>query len=297
MKRNFLASVKNKLAGKTYRICQIDYLSGNLNSNMRKAVIFAIISAISHFAWAQTDVSTYIPGITSDAVTYYLPETTLRVAVTVTEITYTPGEFCRYAERYLKTSGLSDKVERSWSIKNISVTFYGTPDPQNIYSVKVNGKSIAPNVQLTGEGILAAINTSRPEQSAPAEAPVSEPSGINPKDYLTEEILMAGSTAKMAELTAKEIFNIRESRNAITRGQADYVPSDGESFRYILDNLDKQEKALLQLFNGTTTFKEHIQEISFTPQNEESASAFFVNHSISNLSCEVLLAIPLNSTV
>ena len=35
---------------------------------------------------------------------------------------------------------------------------------------------------------------------------------INPRDFLTEEILMAGSTAKMAELVAKEIYNIRESK-------------------------------------------------------------------------------------
>ena len=39
---------------------------------------------------------------------------------------------------------------------------------------------------------------------------------INPRDFLTEEILMAGSTAKMAELVAKEIYNIRESKNALS---------------------------------------------------------------------------------
>lgn len=44
---------------------------------------------------------------------------------------------------------------------------------------------------------------------------------------MTEEILIAGSTAKMAELVAKEIYNIRESKNSLTRGQADYMPKDG----------------------------------------------------------------------
>ena len=32
---------------------------------------------------------------------------------------------------------------------------------------------------------------------------------------------MASSTAKMAELVAKEIYNIRESKNALLRGPAD----------------------------------------------------------------------------
>ena len=42
---------------------------------------------------------------------------------------------------------------------------------------------------------------------------------------------MASSTAKMAELVAKEIYNIRESKNALLRGQADNTPSDGAQLK------------------------------------------------------------------
>ena len=59
---------------------------------------------------------------------------------------------------------------------------------------------------------------------------------------------MAGSTAKMAELTAKEIYNIRESKNLIIRGQADAMPKDGALNEVRPDNLNKQEKALTEMF-------------------------------------------------
>lgn len=38
----------------------------------------------------------------------------------------------------------------------------------------------------------------------------------------------------------------------ILRGQADAMPKDGASLQLVIDNLNKQEKALTQLFTGTT---------------------------------------------
>ena len=86
---------------------------------------------------------------------------------------------------------------------------------------------------------------------------------------------MAGSTAKMAELTAKEIYNIRESRNAITRGQAEFVPTDGESLKYMLESLSAQETALLTLFSGTNETEEITFTINVTPDASVSKQLLF----------------------
>lgn len=252
-------------------------LAPNLRCGKMRKGFFLIATAMAATGiCAQTEVSMYTPGITAEGVTYFLPMTSLQVAVTVEEQTYTPGEFCRYAERYLRTTGLSDKQEKSLTIKEVNVIPAGVPDPMQIYSIRFNTKSTAPLVQLTRDGILTAINCRveepgtevLPTQQEPAPQP-------NPRDYLTEEILMAGSTAKMAELTAQEIFSIRESRNSITRGQADYVPSDGESFRYILDGLDKQEKALLQMFEGTHETRTATHVFSLVPTDTEKDKVLF----------------------
>lgn len=64
---------------------------------------------------------------------------------------------------------------------------------------------------------------------------------------------MTGSKAKLAELVAKEIYNIRESKNLIIRGQNENMPKDAESLQIILAGLEEQEAVLTQLFTGTTT--------------------------------------------
>lgn len=224
---------------------------------------------------AQTNVVPYSPGVSTGRVTYFLPQTTLRIVITVEEQKYTPGEFSRFAERYLKITGISDTEEKTNSITNIEVMPSGIPDPEKIYSVQINGKSVAPNVQLTKDGILSAINT-RMETPGNKPAQITAPlPRVNPHDYLTEEILMASSTAKMAELTAQEIYSIRESRNEITRGQAEYIPSDGESLKYMIENLNKQEQALMQMFTGIRETVSHTTMVEYTPLATEKNKVLF----------------------
>ena len=79
---------------------------------------------------------------------------------------------------------------------------------------------------------------------------------------------MAGSTAKMAELVAKEIYNIRESKNALVRGQADNMPKDGEQLKIMLANLEEQEAAMTEMFSGTLNKDEKILNIRLTPDKE-----------------------------
>ena len=53
-------------------------------------------------ATAQTQVTEYHPGMTTEGIIYYLPKTSVKVAVKVEKTTYTPGEFCKYADKYLR---------------------------------------------------------------------------------------------------------------------------------------------------------------------------------------------------
>ncbi len=242
---------------------------------MKKLIMMATMAIAASTLFAQTNVVPYSPGVSTGRVTYSLPQTTLRIAITVEERKYTPGEFSHYAERYLKITGVSDTEEKSSSITNIEVMPAGVPDPGKVYSVQVNGKSIAPNVQLTKDGILSAINTRMENPRKKPEQIAAPQPKVNPYDYLTEEILMASSTAKMAELTAQEIYSIRESRNEITRGQAEYIPSDGESLKYMIDNLNMQEQALMQMFTGTRETVSRTTMIEYTPQTTEKNKVLF----------------------
>ena len=129
-------------------------------------------------------------------------------------------------------------------------------DTAKRYAVKFDPKTAASNVRLSDDGVLLAINT---EPTRKAETPhfvqaprVPLPA---PRSFMSEEILSAGSTAKMAELTAQDIYEIRESRNLLVRGQADNMPKDGEQLRLML-------QVLTSLFVGTVS--KDTAEYTFT---------------------------------
>lgn len=231
---------------------------------MRKGFILLSL-LISASSYAQTEVSNYLPGKNSEGVTYFLPKTSIEVTVKAEKTTYAPGDFCRYAEKYLRLTGISTTASEQWNIKSVTITPVGTPDTEKMFTIKLKDKTVAPLVELTDDGIIKSINTDYPESPQTAATEEESDRKLNPRDYMTEEILMAGSTAKMAELVAKEIYNIRESKNAITRGQADNMPKDGESLKIMLNSLEEQEKALMQLFTGTTTKESKSFAVKVTP--------------------------------
>lgn len=235
-----------------------------------KKLIFAFISLITLPMAAQTDVSSFLSG-TAEGVTYYLPTTTIDVTVDAMCITSKPGEFYRYADRYLRINNVISSDDKYWEIEGVDVALSGKPDVNKMFVVKLNNSS-ASNLHLTDDGIIASINSkpaTRPtkEKEQPAKAQKTDA-----RQYMTEEILQATSTAKMAELVAKEIYAIRESKIAITRGQADNMPKDGMAIKLVLAELDKQERALLELFTGTKDTVRVSQRVRFTP-NEQSDTA------------------------
>ena len=56
---------------------------------------------------AQTALSPYQPGVTSEGAVYFLPKTAVSVTLLVEKSSYQPGEFARYAERFLRMRDVS----------------------------------------------------------------------------------------------------------------------------------------------------------------------------------------------
>lgn len=211
------------------------------------------------------DVSIYTPA-SDEGIVYFLPKTVLQVNLIATKVSYQPGDLCQYANRYLRLNNVTSQPETHWELKAIDVRSVGIPDSTKAYIIKLKDKSVASNVELTENGIVKAINTTAPKEAVPTEYILEKAQPHeNARKYMTEEILMAGSTAKMAELTAREIYNIRESKNLILRGQADNMPKDGASLKLIIDNLDKQEKAMTEMFSGRTDREDKVFTAWITP--------------------------------
>ena len=226
------------------------------NNKMKKDLFvkknfFAVLASLLAICVnAQTQVTEFNPGIAANGVNYALPKTVMKVDVSAIKVVYTPGEFAKYADRYLHISGVSTEPSTAWQTTNLSVYQEGTPDTLKVFTVKLKDKTVAPMAQLTKSGVLVAVNTTTDveERTQPETRTVGHK--LNARQYLTEDILTATSTAKMAELTAQEILDIRESKNAIKRGQVESMPKDGASLKIVLDELNAQEEALTQLFAG-----------------------------------------------
>lgn len=202
---------------------------------------------------AQTSTDQYFPGATADGAVYFLPKTAIRIAVKIEKTTFTPGEFASYAERFLRMTNVGQEPSTSYRIISLEQSPFGVRDTEKAYAIRFNNKTAAINVARADDGVLLALNAEPRYQSVPEVfKPWPKPAAVNPRKYMNQEILAAGSTAKMAQLTAQEIYDIRSSRSELVKGQADFMPQDGEQMKLMLSQLDHQDRALTSLFSGTT---------------------------------------------
>lgn len=264
---------------------------------MRRFLSTLFVISCSLHVFSQTLVASHHPGVTSEGAIYYLPKTALRITVQVERSSFTPGEFCKYAERYLRMKDVITEPAINYSIITIQQEPVAVADTSKCYAIKFDARTSACNVRLSADGILLGINTDEkiatPWSSAVNQKKNRRKELINPRSYLSEEILAAGSTAKMAELIAQEIYEIRESRNLLTRGQADYMPKDGEQLRLMLNKLEEQNLALTSLFTGVTVSDTTEYTFTITPNKDiENQILFRLSDKLGIVDADDLAGVP-----
>ena len=227
-------------------------------------VLSVILLSLSSFTSAQTSFS--LPK--DEAVLVYsLPKTELCIEVEIEKTTQTVGEFFRYSERYLATKDVITDENTSFRLKNVKVKTRPIADLTRTYALSSSKNFPLNNISVNEKGLLCGINVAckeaicfkNPTSKANTKKTVSKPLP------LTEEYMLAASTAKMAEGAAKQIYRIRESRLALLTGDVDHLPADGESFKVMLKEMDRMEKELTELFTGKTRTETQTHTIFLTP--------------------------------
>ena len=61
----------------------------------------------------------------------------------------------------------------------------------------------------------------------------------------------------------------------LAKGEADYMPKDGEQLKLMNERLDTQERALLQLFKGTETVETRSFEFVYDPSGDVDKDILF----------------------
>ena len=204
-------------------------------------------------------------------VAYSLPKTAISVTADYTKTTRKAGEFYQYAEMYLSIPNPITENSVTYTLDNIEASTYGVVDKDKSYLVEFRSNSTAPFVSLTKEGLICAINSDYAFPKVESKDAGVQPQAeqlLNPRSFLSEEILRAGSTAKQAELIAKQIYRLRESRTNILTGEADNMPPDGNAYKLVMDQLDAQEKALMAMFIGTEEKETGSKTFNIIPDNK-----------------------------
>jgi len=212
---------------------------------------------------------------------YMLPKTVFKIEVEYSEIRQKAGPYAKYAARYLgiNESNIIMEDRNYYSMGTVSLTESSVPNKEQSYLILFKPKTFAPFVYLTEDGVICSINAEYSEEpvyakTPPAVSPPKEPA-MNPQSIFTEEYLRAGSVSKMAEVAAKNIYKIRESRQDILTGEVENMPKDGEAMKIVLNNLDWQEKTWTELFTGTSETIRHTKQLTVEPEEEWNRKVIF----------------------
>lgn len=210
-----------------------------------------------------------------DGLSYCLPKTAVRMHVLVEKTVTTPGQLADFSELYFKTPATSNKTT-DYRIVGVTFSTCGVPDDSKRFAVAIDKKHSVLSVDCDVNGVLRAINTQAPASSKPAQFhQAAKPAPLNPRDYMSQDILAASNLPKMAQLVAQEIYDVRDSRNLLSRGEAEFMPKDGEQLRLMYAQLNRQEKALMQLFQGTTTVDTTETVVTFVPEKDVKRAVAF----------------------
>ncbi len=212
---------------------------------------------------------------------YALPKTNLCFEIEVETVTEKPGIFYLYSQRYLAT----DKVvmEESQAVKLHAVRMHtrAVPDLNRRFAVEFLPKTSAGyGIVVNEQGILCGVNIPSSSVQPVAEevnkeySPKIRKTSSSDLLPLTQEYMMAGSTAKMAEGAAKQIYNIRESRLNLLSGEAEHMP-DGQALKLILDELNELEQELTALFTGSVKREIKAYKFELTPDKAVDNEVLF----------------------
>lgn len=211
---------------------------------------------------------------------YSLPRTQLEVEVVAVKTTQKAGPYYKYANTYLAASMAIAQESETWELKEVNIRPIGVPNREEQYLVKFRSGS-SPYMLMNEQGLLLSINCEPALNKVSATATATTATATTTLDEnsmsttVTEEMMLSGSEARMAEMAAKQIYRIRESRLNLITGDVDKLPADGESFQIVMTQLEEQEQALTALFVGTTQTEQVVTCFTLDIVDELDNELFF----------------------
>lgn len=209
---------------------------------------------------------------------YYMPKNTLQVKINYQATTYKAGPYKDFARELL---GLEDVVqynETRYELTKATVFTITRPDFSRPVVITAQANVPTQLLALTKDGILAGYNVSSNElrPATPAQQGPKGPQGdhhsfdrVKAKTSIPEEVTRAVTKREKAELLAKQIYRLRETRIYLLSGEVDKMPTDGEATKEVLRQLEAEEKGLTELFTGTKSVRHLSETFMYEPTQSE----------------------------
>lgn len=207
------------------------------------------------------------------ALVYYSPKTSLNLVFSYMTETQERGIYAEFAEDLLGATEVVKENSKVCTLLDVHVgtkteTDYNRPHKVNAESgipmlLTINDKGL-----LTGYNVAPADKKDAPKHDNTKPACKSKKNVYSTVAPYPEEVLKAATPQAQAFEVAKQIFHIRETRMYLLSGEVEHAPADGEAMKLVLEELDKQERELTELFVGKTSKKREQKTVRVEPSNE-----------------------------
>lgn len=241
-----------------------------------RIILPALILAAATTTTAQTTQRLTATKQGDYGIVYSLPSTVVDITIEAELKVSEPGEFYRYAKRYLNIDNPITSTSHSATVKSVKITTHGVANTDERYLLTLKS-GFAPYMELTADNLPLSVNIEGIIPATP-DLPVAHAADPTPlqtsaaRQVITEEMLQSNSSAKRAELAAAQIYALRQSRTDIITGQAENMPPDGRAMELVLSNIDAQEAALVAMFVGTTATSTQVTTICYDPQDTDATN-------------------------
>ena len=178
-------------------------------------------------------------GKVPEGTVYYLPKTVIHFHLLIEKKTYTPGIFCQYAEKFLRQKPVGQEEEINHRIVDFRLSQTGVRDTSKCFIATLKGKSATTEIRLSEDGVLLAVNDTPivVKKQHPFKAAAKKKKDLDPMRFLSDEVRIAGSNAKKAELVALQMAELQEHRQQLITGEAEEMPTDKAQLQLMLDEI------------------------------------------------------------
>ncbi len=236
-----------------------------------------------------------------DGVFYSLPQTVIKLNFTIEKQTKIQGPYSGFSEKYLGVDDVIESDAVNYYIRDVKISTYLQPDPDNIYFVEIDTKPSKEErsflLSLNESGLIVSSNNIFETMDAELESfnwDIERNSSdhyfdyfadynlyektdtiirtvnidtITIKDLAFKSSVIEKDTEQKAKEAAMFIQKLRESRMNLLTGYHEVSYEKG-SFEYMGSELKKLENDYLDLFRGVSFSETLHYSFSYTPDSE-----------------------------